>query len=469
VKRIGILFLLVLPVWATAFQVELITSKTECFEGESVRIEIHVFPAKPSGTVLLVESVPDGFSLAGSRKERRSREDDSPFSEGRVNSVVFVQEWTGSQAGSYRLGPFIVQVNGIEQMLAPVDILVLERETVGMGELRWTLADPEAVIRSGDSVSLILEARYIHEPVSLDVPLPKNALLDKSGEYIMDHSYSGSEWRPVASFLWTPLFDGNLHLPFVELEYRDRIGTSSRAQNLPRIIPVVEQNPDDRTQSASPRISEAFTSVNGEDTEEELSVREYPLPESLRNPRVPALALAAGYWQDKQYADALAHIRRLEYTNLFPAAIRRARLEAEQMLGISATVPVPSKPALQLVLLFFLIFVAISLVLLIQKHLFRRGSRLLIVTCGISAILLIAVLVLLFPVLKSSAVCMGGALRQIPEDTAGITSTITEGTPVTIIQQTGSWYYVRLPEALEGWIPHDELILYTSEGINELW
>ena len=50
-KMAVIVFLMALPVWATAFQVELITSKTECFEGESVIIEIQVFPATPADTV----------------------------------------------------------------------------------------------------------------------------------------------------------------------------------------------------------------------------------------------------------------------------------------------------------------------------------------------------------------------------------------------------------------------------------
>ena len=84
--------------------------------------------------------------------------------------------------------------------------------------------------------------------------------------------------------------------------------------------------------------------------------------------------------------------------------------------------------------------------------------------------MLLAVSVLLLvPVRRSYAVSRGGALRQIPEQTAGITAPIPEGTPVTILKLAGSWNYIRLPASLEGWVFHDDLILYTRAGFHGFW
>jgi len=468
-KMAVIVFLMALPVWATAFQVELITSKTECFEGESVIIEIQVFPATPADTVLSVESVPDGMYLAASRKERRSCEDDSPFSNGRVDSVVFVQEWTGFRAGSYRLGPFIIEVNGLEQVLAPVDLLFLERESAGMGELRWTQTDPDVVIRTGEPVFLVLEARHVPEPVSLLAPLPKNALLEKSGETFENRSYSGPDWRPVASFIWTPLFDGNQALPSVELEYRDNSGDVSRARNSLRLVSVVAVHAVEHEESVSPLLAEAFAAADSTSRDDEFSARDYPLPQSLRDPRISALVTAAGYWRNNEYAASLAYLRQLEHSTLFPARIRESRLEAEQVLGITGSLPVPSKPRLQLVLVCFAIFAGLSLVLLFFRRRSRLLTRLWAVSSGCAIVLLAVSVLLLVPVRRSYAVSRGGALRQIPEQTAGITAPIPEGTPVTILKLAGSWNYIRLPASLEGWVFHDDLILYTRAGFHGFW
>ena len=468
-KRVAFVLLMAVPVWVSAFQVELITPKTDCRNGESISIEIQVFPANPGETALSVESVPEGFSLAGSRKELRSREDDSPFSEGRVDSVVFIQEWKALRAGSWRLCPFVIQVNGQEPVLAPVDLLVHGQEVAGTGELRWSFDRSDTVIRTGMPVPLTLEARRIHEIVSLYAPLPRNALLEKTGETFGYEAYSGAEWRPIASFVWTPLSDVNLTLPFAELEYRDRSGESFRTESNMRLVPVAAADLAETVPAESPLVAEAFTRSLSRTSEDKGGSTDYPLPESLRNPRLPVLVRAAELWRQKRYAASLVCLRQLEQESLFPANSRTIRLEAEKILGITETLPVSSKTGLRFALLFCILFTASTIVLTVVRYRSRRISRIWIVSCGITVVLIVVVMVLLVPATRHYAVSSGGPLRQIPEQTAGIVSSIPEGTPVIVLKQTGTWYFVRLPAALEGWISHDELISYTGTGLYGLW
>lgn len=469
-KRLLCIILLVhLSLSAAAFQVELVVPVTECFEGETVLIEIQVFPANPAQTSLDIESVPRDFSLASSRKERRRIEDPSSFSSGLVDSVVFVQEWTTGEAGVRILGPFIVVVEGVEQVLAPVEIRVHARHDGSRGEIRWKLDRESQTIRRGTPVTLVLEGRYLFDVSTLDCPPPRNALLEQSDRPVTPDTATGSDWVPVAYFIWTPLSEGIHALPAARMVYHTLDGEEAVAGISRTTVTVLPADPVSHEETEPPLLAAAFTGSAADESFRDTAFRDVPLPQSLTASTDPVLEAAAHAWRSGHYGEALAALRRGEYVSFFPGRYRAIRQDAELALGFTGYPPPPSKPVLRCVLG----FLVVSLFIFLFIFPLRKKSRALFVCLAINIfVMLISVLaaVILFPsAFHPEAVSTGAELRQIPEDNAGVVTTIPAGTPVTVRNKTGSWCYVQLPASGEGWVSGTQIIPYTSAGLYGFW
>lgn len=463
------LVLLFLPVYAAAYQVELVAPVSECTEGESIVIEIHVFPAKPAHTTMSVESVPRGFSLVSSRKERRRRVDPSSFDSGRVDSVVFFQEWAAGEAGRGVLGPFIVMVDGVEQVLAPLDVQVHLRHDTGRGELRWEVVEDLHEIYQETAVTLVLEGRYLHEIFDLKCPLPRNALLEQSDSGLLQTEVSGAEWKPVARFSWTPLSAGSQTLPFARIAYRTDDGqdvTVGSARQTLSVRPAVSASSGD---AVSPLLSDAFAELPRQEDVPGDSSRTVPVPESLEKTADPAVMPALTAWQIGRYGEAVATLRRMEHESLFPGHYRHLRQDAERALGFAEYPPPPSRILVRIVL----ILSSVLLLTVVLLFFLRKKARILSWCFTIALSFLLVTVIAGFFVLPAAfqpqATSTGGVLRQIPEDNAGIVSSIPAGTPVVVLKKTGSWYYVRFPVMGSGWVPEEQIIPYTSAGFYGFW
>lgn len=468
-KSLVYFLLLFLPLSVTAYQVEIVAPVSECVEGESVFLEIHVFPATPAHTTVEVESIPRGFSLVSSRKERRRRDDPSSFNSGRVNSVVFFQEWTAGQAGFKVLGPFIVEVDGVEQVLAPLEVQVHVRHDGGRGELRWKIDGELRNIHRGKAVALVLEGRYLHETFALHCPPPRNALLEQSDVDYEPEGLSGGEWKPVAHFSWTPLSTGTQALPFARIVYRSEDGEEISVGTTRRTVLVRSAGSAGQKDPESPLLSDAFTVSSQQTDEEDSSMREVPVPESFNASTDPGLALARKAWQDGNHGEAIATLRRIEYTAMFPGQYRRIRQDAERALGFAEYPPPPSRMLVRIIPALFGVFLLMFVLLFPLRKKARILSVCFVLAGSLLLIIAAAGLFVLPPALHPEAVSTGGALRQIPEDNAGTVSTISAGTPVTVLKKTGTWYYVRLPTSGRGWVPDDQIIPYTSAGLYGFW
>lgn len=462
------MFLLV-PLSLAAYQVELVTPVSECVEGESIFVEIHVFPARPVHTTVDIESVPQGFSLVSSRKERRRRDDPSFFNSGRVDSVVFFQEWRAQEPGRRILGPFIINVDGVEQVLAPVEVQVNARNDGGQGELRWKVDGVLHEVFQGTAVPLVLEGRYLTELLSIQCPPPRNALLEQVEAGYAADGGAGAEWEPVASFSWTPLSPGTQALPFARVLYRTDNGEEVTAGTAHRTISVRPAEQAGSDDAFSPLLSGAFSVSPQEENSGNNAQQEASLPESLDSSTDPVIDPARRAWQDGRYGEAIAALRRIEYTVLFPGKYRRIRQDAEHALGFAEYPPPPSKIFVRIVLGMSCVLLFVIVLLLPLKKKSRHLSL-----CFIFAVLLLmGTLVTGFfvlpPAFHPQAASIGGSLRQIPEDNAGIISAIPAGTPVSVLKKTGTWYYVRLPASGSGWVPEDQIIPYTSAGLYGFW
>lgn len=468
-KAVCIMVLGALSLSLAAFQAELVVPVVECFEGESIQVEIRVFPARPAQTSLEIESVPRDFSLVSSRKERKRLEDPSSFSPELVDSVVFVQEWATGTAGLRVLGPFIVVVDGIEQVLAPVEIRVQARHDARRGEIRWIFDTDSPTVRQGTPVPLVLEGRNLFEILALECPPPRNALLEQSERSVVPGTTAGSDWVPVAHFTWTPLSGGVQPLPVARLMYRSKDGEDAVAGISRTTVSVLTADPVVHEQPDSPLLSAAFTASAADDGTRHTADKEIPVPLSVKNSADPVAEAAARAWQSGRYGEALASLRHSEYVSFFPRKYRIMRQDAEHALGFSDYPSPPSKPFVRVVSGFLLV----SLFGFVLVFPLRKKSRALSVVLGcmlcVIAVSALAGAAMLPSIRYPEAVCTGSVLRQIPEETAGVVTTIPEGTPVSVLKKTGAWYYVRLPAAGEGWVSDAYIIPYTSAGFYGFW
>lgn len=236
-----------------------------------------------------------------------------------------------------------------------------------------------------------------------------------------------------------------------------------------KFLKILESSEPGVAESVSPLLSAAFQGTYPEETREENPASDVRLPDSLAAAVGEDVRSAADAWKRGNIAESLAVLRHLEYSSLFPAPYRGLRRDAEAHIGIITDVSVVSLP----VTVLLISLCAFSLCIAFISFLFRKRSRTAALSFTLSAVVCILLLgsacMYGVPLLHPAAVSRHGMLSQIPEETASIQRSIPEGTPVRVLSRTGDWFYVRLPDNAEGWVPYDTLIPYTRSVFYEFW
>lgn len=461
---VALAFLLV-PLWPAplvAAEVDIFVSSFEVSTGEPVVVAFTVREANPSDTNLDVASVPASFADFSTRKERRQIDD--PDGTGKsISATVITREWIPSLPGSYSIGPFTVTVNADSVTLPPVYLTVVAPKTAEYTALRWVVSDDGP--KTGTPLRLKLEGYFSGTPVSVSCPAPENALLEP---VVAIAAEPGSEngWITVASYDWTPLAEGVQALPMAILEYTPDTPKSAanlKLASLPRSVSVgwglVAGEPNTVSRALGRAFAEPAKTNNpapgkgGADGDGGTAItRPAGLP-----PEVAALP-----WKAGSYATILHNLRRAEYTRLFPARWRNARLSVEDALDLGETLPVP--PAA------WKGVCVIGAVLLASLGLFLKLAGVRVDALRYVSVLafVLALLLAIFAVSVYTrdslpcAVVTGGDLLHIPEFNSTVVETLHEGAPVRILRKAGNWYYIKTGSTLEGWLKTEQILQYTT-------
>ncbi|ULQ60699.1 SH3 domain-containing protein [Brucepastera parasyntrophica] len=435
--------------------------------GEPVLLSITVYNASPQDIQAEIINIPEGFKLISAGKEPRWAESSGVFSGNRIPTVYITYEWVPENPGFFTLGPFNITAPAEHVSLPQVSIHVMASPGSTHASLRWKVHDGQPV--AGVPVRILLEGLFTGTVTSLICPPPENALLERLQEELPSGEIdekNGEPWLPLAVFSWTPLVYGKQPLPEAFIEYITADGKKYTLSSIPEEISISAPSAHTAETSIpdSPVLRDAFSSSGddnrlsgGETSLAEIKMFADMLQETERVPEVLALA---EYFRQGLYAEALALLRRAEYTKLFPGKYRNIRTRAEEILGFEKTLSVPNT-----VLPWCIILVSIltGLTLLIKKRVSGTGVPGLWVYIGICAIICMigfaSVARLHF---YHAGVTVGTDVYHIPELNAGIMGSLPAGTPVRIVRTAEKWVYIQTAQNQRGWVPALKVIEYTT-------
>ncbi|MFI3258154.1 MAG: LptF/LptG family permease, partial [Spirochaetales bacterium] len=353
-------------------------------------------------------------------------------------SIVYILEFT--QAGIYDPGTVTIRINDENYEVSFPQITVFENLALSVPEL---YLEAQGSIHELQNATLLLSARYFQSIDDISWDLTEDALFEQTSSLlsIPSETFTFSETKiPIAVFSYTAFEQGIYELPVVTATFTAYNGNSYtiKADGEPiTVLPTAQYSQADYTTHendiASNSVDESQSTV-----------------QNLYNPEL---------------ATTLALLRLEEKYSIFPFIAQKQRIDSEKAHNIQQQ----NEPSF----LWTLIAGTVSLCLLIIGFIFckmKKKSDSKMNFCFLCVIIgFIFLCVSIFytvQLLPQYALTTGGRLYIIPEFESHNFTSVTAGIRVRILQSTGDWYLVSLPDGRNNWILKDDCILIEKDFLN---
>lgn len=447
-------------VGAHALEADIFVSSFEVSPGDSIVVSITIPDSDPSSTSMDELVTPSSCTLVSSRKEKKISAGVGVFSAARVSSTVITHEWMISSPGDFSFGPFVIRSDGASVVMPKVTITVTSPSVSAKALLKWSVVGSLATV--GQPLRIILEGFFNGTVGKIKCEAPENALLVDLPRSSVSSSLAETEngWRVLSSYDWIPLNPGEQELPRAEVDFTSDTGGVLKAISQDTTVTVAPESvASSHVPSASATLP-AFSPVSKVKSDaDDMKLVSFPalppeLPfgkELLENPEAKG-----------NYAKILYILRRAEYTSLFPSKYRNVRLQAENSLGLTNTLPVP-RSAWNAPLMVFSVILLICGFLLslagLKNRVFRYGSFP-FMFCSFAVA--IFTFYLYTRDLVPSGVVVASSLLHVPESSSTVIEILKEGSTVRIQRRAGDWAYVSTDSSMKGWLSFDRIMQYTK-------
>lgn len=451
------LFTIILGSPLCALEVDAFVSSFEVVTGESVVITFTVHTADPSSVNFTSSNVPESFVLSSSRKERSQIQGSGISSAQRTPVTIITREWIPSVAGNFTVGPFVFSIENDSVTLPSVSLMVRPSEVAEMTGLRWNISGTDA--KSGSPIEISLEGFFNGTIVNIDCSAPENAILEAVVplDDSQNISSSGSPWRVLSRYMWTPISLGGQDLPLAIVEYTDASGTTHSLASERRSLQVMQEAEPKKSVAVLKSVGKAFSASP-------IREEEKPMHTEVASPVIPSelrATLSTVPWKKGNYALFLRTYRQAEYTHVFPGRFRSARISIEKRLDLGDTLRVPLAAWKTWSVIGAVMLALLSLFLYLSG---RKGSWQHLasnLSLFASIILVIFAVIIYTQDLKPAGVVTGGFLLHVPEQNSTIIENLQEGSTARILRTSGDWLYVETDSMLKGWITTGQLLQYT--------
>lgn len=446
---------------AHALEADIFVSSFEVSPGDSVVVSITVPDSDPANTSMDELAIPSSCTLVSSRKEKKMSAGVGVFSAARVSSTVITHEWMMSSPGDFSFGPFVIRSDGDSVVMPEVTITVTQPSSVfAKALLRWSVVGSNATV--GQPSRIVLEGFFSGTVGKITCEAPENALLLDIPLSSVSSSLAETEngWRVLSSYDWIPLNSGAQELPRTKVDFTSDTGGVLKVISQEATVTVApESAATDHTLPASATLPAFSPASKVKSDAGDMKLVSFPtlppeLPfgkEVLENPEAKG-----------NYAKILYILRRAEYTSLFPAKYRNVRLQAENSLGLTNTLPVP-RSAWNAPLMVFSVILLICGFLLSLAGLKKRVFRYVafpLMFCSFAVA--ISAFYLYTRDLVPSGVVISSALLHVPESSSTVIEILREGSTVRIQRRAGDWAYVSTDSSMKGWLFLDHILQYTK-------
>lgn len=400
-------------------------------EASDVRMELPRFPE----SVIFVSSRSENFS--------------SPKF-GRGTQIEL--ELNFAKAGIFSLLPISIFVNGRKKTARFLDIEVLQNPETILPRAIFVFGDgyfwghaffsdvstfPNLSLESGVASRFTVYVQYAVALGQVSWSLPKDAIFKELQRFEIPSDLKFSKPIPVAQFEWTPLSEGNVSLPKIQVAAESYSGQKIVLETPDCTVKIISQkqavkkNVRENSFSNAEKIFEhAFDFESGE----------YGASVENASPENDALL-------------KIAQLRSQERHSFFQSKIRSERAAAEISAGIENAPNEESFPFFVLIFSAAIFFAASSLTLfLLRKKNFAFVAAALAISFSIFAFARSS------KIFERHGIVLGGDVYPVPENSVVSKASAVIASRVLIRQEIDSWYFIEYNEG-GGWIKKENLIL----------
>ncbi len=296
------------------------------------------------------------------------------------------------------------------------------------------------VTNVGEKVKFDLNLQYAVQLIQLSCDIPQNSIFSQVKTYEMievkqrEKNYS-DVIIPVASYEWVFLTEGKTYLPKMKLSvtgYNGRKYELSIPECYVNVLPAKNKNTAGTTESTI--FDDAFDSS-------------YSSVQAVEYQKIT----------DDDVIQ-LAGLRQKEKYSLFKYKHNlKQRISFEEVFGL----PTNEKefPVIIFYLSLVLVLVSVFLVILFikKRKYIRFGLSLLLLLCSMAFSTYS-----FLQIKKVYAICNGGEIYSIPEDSAESKTFVFKGKRIQVLEKNNSWCYIEFGN-IGGWIKGDKLVFYGYE------
>lgn len=400
-------------------------------EASDVRMELPRFPEN----VIFVSSRSENFSSPkfgrGTQIELNlSFKDDGIFSLLPISLFINGRKKTASFPD--------VEVLQNPETILPRAILVFEKDNVWLHAFFSDASSfPNLSLERGAASRFTVYVQYAAALGQVSWSLPKDAIFKELQRFEIPSDFKFSKPIPVAQFEWTPLSEGNVSLPKIQV-----VAESYSGQKIVLETPDCEVKIISQKQGAKKNVRENSFS-NAEKIFEhafDFESGEYGADFENASPENDALL-------------KIAQLRSQERHSFFQSKIRSERAAAEISAGIENAPNEESFPFFVLIFSAAAFFAASSFALFfLRKKNFAFFAAALAISFSIFAFARSS------KIFERHGIVLGGDVYPVPENSVVSKASAVVASRVLVRQEIDSWYFIEYNEG-GGWIKKENLIL----------
>ncbi len=425
-----------------------VTDEKKFFVNQDATLKLFIPQVKSSNVQIILPNFPENVVFVSSRIENSSSwifgygtqiELNLNFKDGGIFSLPPISLFINGRKEIVNF-PDVEVLQNPEAVL-PRAILVFDEDNDNVWNNAFFSSDesfyPNHPLKKGIALRFTVYVQYAKALGQISWSLPKDAIFKELQRFEIPSDLKFSKRIPVAQFEWTPLSEGNVSLPKIQIAVESYSGEKIFIETPDRAVKIISQkqsakeNVQENSFANAEKIFEhAFDFEDGEhDADFENAAPEY---------------------------DALlkiAQLRSQERHSFFQNKIRSERAAAEKSFGIGNAPTEESFPFFVLLFSAAIFFAASSLILfLLRKKNFAFVSAALAISFSIFAFAHSS------KIFERHGIVLGGEIYPVPENSAVSKTAAIVASRVLIRQEIDSWYFIEYNEG-GGWIKKENLIL----------
>lgn len=425
-----------------------VTDEKKIFVNQDATLKLFIPQVESSNVQIILPNFPENVVFVSSRIENSSS-----WFFGYGTQIELNLNFR--DGGIFSLPPILLFINGRKEIVnfpdvevlqnpeavLPRAILVFDEDNDNVWSNAFFSSDesffPNLPLKKGIALRFTVYVQYAKALGQISWSLPKDAIFKELQRFEIPSDLKFSKRIPVAQFEWTPLSEGNVFLPKIQIVAESYSGEKIFLETPDCEVKIISQK-----QSAKKNVQE-----NSFANAEKIFEHAFDFE---------SIEYEADFENAAPESDALfkiAQLRSQERHSFFQNKIRSERAAAEKSFGIENAPNEERFPFFVLLFSATIFFAASSLILfLLRKKNFAFVSVALAISFAIFAFAHSS------KIFERHGIILGGEIYPVPENSVVSKASAVVASRVLIRNEIDNWYFIEYNEG-GGWIKKENLIL----------